>query len=609
MNARNGSHTVATPAALLAFLIAPCASAATDLDSEPRAFKPTLTHEFSVGGISRVGKRDPGLIGGGNGGTGTSVNFDDGNLNYGRGLASFAVQGRSSMTGGSERVEVGLEAVYFYDFINADGDTDFRDLSDEARDRAGRNLYLNDAFVGLKGSIDDAKLSLRLGNQRLRWSDSPSFGQSIAPVNPVSASRRYQPGNTVADAVVAVPMLFGQIINGANWTLSGFYQFGFRPTEPEAAGTFLSANDYYSPGGRFIQLGGGSPVVPDKDASVVTTVTPFGSRVPRADDRLPSSTGQFGLRIETPQFGEAKFAIAAYAMRVHSREPIVSVRTGTLGGLLGITAPDYTSSGSYFVEYPEDVNVVGLSARMKPASFTQLNLDYSMRIGQPLQIDDEILITAGLAPAAAVGACAANPASAVCSSTLAALNRNPLIATRGGITATNAGAFFDTELRGYERFDVSQWAASVVQGLPPILGASQWYASAEAGGIIIHGLKPGFLDASVSVRPDESGGKRNGFATHSAWGYRLFSKIEFAGVLGLRSVAPSLTWIHDVQGNAPITIGTLLEGNKSYILAIDGGLDKSLSARISYRAWLGRGNDADRFTDRDFVAFSLTRKF
>jgi hypothetical protein len=226
-----------------------------------------------------------------------------------------------------------------------------------------------------------------------------------------------------------------------------------------------------------------------------------------------------------------------------------------------------------------------------------------------LQIDDQILITAGLAPAAAIGACTPNPAGAVCAGTLAALNRNPVVAAHGGITFANAGGFFNTELSGYERFDVSQWAVSAVQGLPSILGATQWYASAEAGGLFIHGFRPGFLDASVTVRPDDAGAARNGFATRSAWGYRLFTRIDFPGAAGMRSIAPSLTWIHDVQGNAPITLGTLLEGARSYIVAVDAGIDASLSARISYRAWLGRGNDADRFTDRDFVAFSLTRKF
>ncbi len=610
MNARSGSHAVATPGALLRLPDSTvCRCSATDVDSGSSAFKTAFTNEFSIGGISRVGKRDPGLVGGGNGGSGTSVNYDDGNLNYDRGLASFAVQGKSKLAGSSERLELAVEVVYFYDFVNADGDTEFHDLSEQARDLAGRGIYLNDTFVGIKENIGDAWLNLRLGLQRLRWSDSPWFGQSIAPVNPISASRRYQPGNSPTDAVVAVPMLFGQLVTSRKWTLSAFYQFGFHPTEPEAAGTFLSANDYYSPGSRYIQLGNGSPLVPDTDASVVTPVTPFGSRVPRSGDRRPSSYGQFGLRIETPEFGEARLAVGGYAMRVHAREPIVSVHTGTLGGLLGDTAPDYTSSGSYFLEYPEHVNITGLSARMRPASFTQFNLNYSMRFDQPLQIDDEILITAGLAPAAAVGACTPNPANAVCTGTLAALNRNPLIAERGGISATNAGSFFDTELSGYERFDVSQWAISALQGLPPVLGATQWYASAEAGGLTIHGFKPGFLDASTTVRPDATGAPRNGLATRSAWGYRLYTRIEFANIAGLRSVAPSLTWIHDVAGNAPITLGTLLEGNKSYVLAIESDIDRSLSARLSYRAWLGKGNNADRYTDRDFVAFSLTRKF
>jgi hypothetical protein len=238
-----------------------------------------------------------------------------------------------------------------------------------------------------------------------------------------------------------------------------------------------------------------------------------------------------------------------------------------------------------------------------------VNLDYSMRLRQPLQIDDDILITAGLAPAAAVGACAPNPASAICAATLAALNANPIIASLGGITAANAAGFFSTEISGYERFNVSQYAVSLGQGLPPILSARQWSLAAEAGGIYIHGFKDKFLDASVSIRPDASGGRRQGLATRSSWGYRISTRLDYANLMEMQSVSPSLTWIHDVQGNAPITLGSLLEGAKSAILAVDCGLDKSLGARVSYRSYLGKGNNADRFSDRDFVAFSLTKKF
>jgi len=576
---------------------------------EADPFRTSIAQEVSAGGMMRLLKRDPGLIGGGNGGTGTSVNYDDGNLNYGRGLTAAALQGRTTFDGASSSGELKLEAVYFYDFVNADGENEFRPLSKEAIDRAGRNIYLNEAYVGYRGRAGDAALGVRLGNQFLRWSESPAFGHSIAPVNPISASRRYQPATTPRDAYVALPMLWASLTAERGWSVQGFYLLGFKPTEVEAAGTFLSGNDYYSPGARFLQLGQGSPLVPDSEASVVTPATPFGSKVPRDADRTPASGGQFGARIESASLGAARLTLAAYAMRIHTREPIVSLRTGTLGGLLRTTAPDYTSSGAYFVEYVPDVNVLGTSAQFFPSAQTRVNLEYSMRVHQPLQIDDDLLITAGLAPAAAVGACAPNPSSPVCTGTLAALNRNPLIAARGGITAANAASFFSTEISGYERFNVSQYSASAAQGLPGILGAGQSSLAAELGGLYVHGFRPDFLDASVSIRPDASGARRLGLATHSAWGYRLAARLDYPEVMGMQSVTPSVTWIHDVRGNAPITLGTLLEDAKSVILASDFNIERTLAARVSYRSYLGKGSNADRFSDRDFLAFSLTKRF
>jgi hypothetical protein len=79
--------------------------------------------------------------------------------------------------------------------------------------------------------------------------------------------------------------------------------------------------------------------------------------------------------------------------------------------------------------------------------------------------------------------------------------------------------------------------------------------------------------------------------------------------MGMQSVSPSVTWSHDVRGNAPITIGTLLEGTKTVTFGIDLGFTKSLAGRVSYRSFVNKGNDADRFSDRDFVSFSLTQKF
>lgn len=164
--------------------------------SAAMGFDTTLSQEVSAGGLVRMEPRDPALIGGGNGGSGTSVNYDDGNLNYRRGLTSFAVQGKTAIAGDAPSAELKLEAVYFYDFVNADGETDYRPLGKDARDRAGRDAYLNDAYVGVK---PHPAARLRIGNQILRWSESTFFAPSMAPVNPISVSRRYQPGNGARD--------------------------------------------------------------------------------------------------------------------------------------------------------------------------------------------------------------------------------------------------------------------------------------------------------------------------------------------------------------------------------------------------------------------------
>ncbi len=122
MFARALRRAAATRPLLVSLLLAPGAnpSAAEAFDADG-PIQTAVRQELSFGGMVRVRGRDPGLIGGGNGGTGTSVNYDDGDLNYGRGFTSLGAQGRTVVDSKSDTTELKLEAVYFYDFINAAG--------------------------------------------------------------------------------------------------------------------------------------------------------------------------------------------------------------------------------------------------------------------------------------------------------------------------------------------------------------------------------------------------------------------------------------------------------------------------------------------------------
>src|SRR3954447_18804837 len=81
---------------------------------EADPFRTSIAQEVSAGGMVRLLKRDPGLIGGGKGGTRTSGNYDDGKPNHRRGLTAAGLQGRTAFDGASASGDLKLEAVYFY---------------------------------------------------------------------------------------------------------------------------------------------------------------------------------------------------------------------------------------------------------------------------------------------------------------------------------------------------------------------------------------------------------------------------------------------------------------------------------------------------------------
>jgi hypothetical protein len=256
----------ARSAALL--LSAQCAAPAFAQEASADAFTTAFRHEFSAVAMFRVTGRDPGLIGGGNGGTGTSVNFDDGNLNYGRGWRVLGVQGRSRFEGSSPAAEFKVEAVYFYDFIAATEPDSPAAQRRGSRSRGTQPLPER-GLCRVQGPLSDAAFGLRIGNEIQRWSDSRAFGYSIAPVNPVSGSRRYQAGTRFPSGCVRrASHALRKDRDRGEVAPRGFYLFDFKPSELDALGTFLGGNDFYSPGARYLQLGKGSPLVPDNDGSV-----------------------------------------------------------------------------------------------------------------------------------------------------------------------------------------------------------------------------------------------------------------------------------------------------------------------------------------------------
>src|SRR3546814_17534102 len=86
--------------------------------------------------------------------------------------------------------------------------------------------------------------------------------------------------------------------------------------------------------------------------------------------------------------------LSFYAMKYNSRLPVIS----------GISKSSYAApseTGRYFIEYPDDIPLYGVSFNTTVGPWAAQG-EYSLKVDQPLQVDDVELLPAGLGSPAQV---------------------------------------------------------------------------------------------------------------------------------------------------------------------------------------------------------------
>ena len=121
--------------------------AAAPAEKAPSAFKWNWDNTLTWGLGFRVAETDKRIIGIAAGGTGFSVNGDDGNQNYKTGLFTNAVKITSEFEFSYKRFGGFVRGFAFYDFTNQNGDRARTPLSDDAKDRVGARAEFRDAFA------------------------------------------------------------------------------------------------------------------------------------------------------------------------------------------------------------------------------------------------------------------------------------------------------------------------------------------------------------------------------------------------------------------------------------------------------------------------------
>ena len=409
-----------------------------------------------------------------------------------------------------------------------------------------------------------------------------------------------------------------------NFSAETFYQFGWDKTVIDNCGTFFSTNDVVADGC------GGLPVGPIiyQNPLAQQALSPFGIKltsegieIPRAHDNDPRDSGQWGLALRwfKPDW-DSEFG--AYFINYHSRQPYISSVTSphaadngfapALCGNLGVPSSACSSlmatsagqslaqayrlgTSQYFVDYPEDIRLYGLSFSTSLPTGTTLAGEISYRPNMPVQISPYDLISAG------AGVTALSP-----------------LLSSGAVTLQNS-----TTLSGYRRKEVTQAQMTATHFFDQTMGADRLTLIGEVGMTHVGGLESrdkirygrSTAYGSGALAPDNGLCTANsetpeyctndGFTTSTSWGYRARAIWEYSNVIQGLELKPNLAWSQDISGYAPDP--GFNAGAKAASVGLDAAYLNTYTASLSYTNFFG--GDYNVNVDRDFVALSLGVSF
>ena len=576
---------------------------------------------LSAGAGWRVEDRDKRLIAQGNLGPeyapggpleniGASTNnYDDGNLNFDKGdTYSKIVKGNSELYLNYDldnpfltRVGGLLRGRYWYDFELKDESraVDYvgqrRELNRYAKDYASGGEIL-DAYVFTDWYFGQVPVSLRYGKQVLSWGESTFIQGGINIINPIDVPAFRAPGSEIKDALLPVEMFYMSAGVTESLTVEAFVQNDWEPVRPDNCGTFFSTNDFAAEDCGPVLLAG---QLPDSQALAQGLVAD------RVGDRQADTKDQFGVAMRwfLPQLNESELGF--YYIKYNSRLPYVSgiVRDPNNGQNLPL----------YFIEYPENINLYGVSINTITPGGWSLGAEYSYRDKLPLQWNAFELLFGGNE--------VVNPETGLPASQLQVMRE-----AQAGGQSLNGEA-----VQGYDEYGVSQAQFTLIKFIETVMGADRLTIVTEFGATYVHDLPDydtarygrsgtfgiGQLPGGACDGSGQTGQALNintnycnneGFTTDFSWGYRarfVWSYLDaFAGI----NLLPQLAWSHDVKGYSPQPGGAFNEGSKAIGLSVEAVYQNVISADIGYTNYFD-GRPYNELTDRDYVTASISYSF
>lgn len=591
---------------------------------------------LSVGASWSTQSADKDLIGSNNGGRGLSQTSDDGRLNFKRGETfSKIFKGIHDLELKYGDTGVFVRGKYWYDFELKDEGREFKAVSDSNRKEGAKSsgAQLLDAFVYHNYSIADQPGSVRLGKQVVSWGESTFLQNSINSINPVDVAAFRRPGAEIKEALIPVNMFY--VSQGLTENLSAefFYQLEWDQTIVENCGTFFSQADIVADGCddnlRVLRPASSlSPTALGALSSFGVNANEEGVLVRRGADRDPSDSGQWGTAFRY-YFAPLDTEFGAYFMNYHSRNPVFSGTSATQAQLNAINAglPNIPALGadnpanlrplavagssSYFIEYPENIQLYGLSFSTTLPTGTAWSGEISYRPNAPVQLNSTDILFAG-------------------------------VGSLGGLfgNASVLDGAAGEDLHGYRRKEITQFQTTFTHFFDQVMGASRFTVVGEIGVVHVGGLEstsearygrdpvfgpgplpptqvaPGtFVNTCETLNGSTLGSasrknvskycENDGFVTSTSWGYRARAIWEYPDVFAGVNLKPNVAWSHDVSGYGPN--GLFTEGAKAVSLGLDAEYQNTYTASLAYTDFFG--GKYNTLVDRDFLALSFGMNF
>lgn len=611
---------------------------------------------LSFGLLGRLNNPEKDFYGLAAGGNQRSVNSDDGNLNYHKGLASSLTKATHDLQLDFGTAGVFVRGFYFTDFTNTNGQRQKIGLTKEAKKIVGEGSELLDAYVFFKPTLGDMPARISVGRQVLSWGESTFIPNGINSINPIDVAKLRTPGSELKEALRPLNMISASINLTDDLALEGFYLLDWERTRVDPPGTYFSTNDFVAQGGKKVYLGFGAIA----DTAQLGAIT-------RGTDNEPGKSGQYGVNLRWLASGLKDTEFGLFYMNYHSRLPGISARTPTgpvdvalvqatasslasaniAPAMIGAGIPAATvstvlpqlvgaaltsvpaaslpaglapyaafypaaqsvasgartigfltaaASGRYLIEFPEDIHLVGASFNTS-ISGVAIQGELSYRSNQPFQADDVELLFAALSPL------------------------NPAYGPNNQLG--NYLGQYSTYIAGYRRLKVYTGQMTVTKAARGILGADQSTLLGEVGFVSVPDLPdksvlrfdgPGTFVGGDLAMMTATGNAAAGsepadaFADSFSWGYQVLGRLDYNNLFAGVNVSPLAIFSHDVAGNTPQPMGNFRRERKTITIGADFTFQNSWALELRYVNFTG-GGKYNLLSDRDFVSATLKYSF